>query len=215
MPVPLMKKKSFIRSGEGTVASYSWTDFAENTGNIRYYLAQDHTDAADHYFITGQTIRSNDKFTEDTTASATFVQVADIDFDILFNVPARIRGTAYASISLGIYNAAATGVLYCIANVRKYDGTTETEFADGQSAEFSVAPGVADKVLTVAIDLSTQQKIIAGEKLRITIEVFAKSSGGDTKIALYHDPADRNVTWNGDTQDTTQSYVTIPFILDL
>jgi hypothetical protein len=38
MAVPLMQKKSFLRSGEGSLVNYSWTDLADGTGYTRFYV---------------------------------------------------------------------------------------------------------------------------------------------------------------------------------
>jgi len=214
MTPPLMKKRSFLRSGEGAIASYSWTDMAEATGKVFYYLCSTHTDASDDYILTGVNLKSHDIRTDVTTVNVAYTKIIDFDFDLLFNVPVRIRGVANASISTALHNVANAG-LYAIVKLRKWDGASETEIADGQSKNLSTAGGVVQKVFLLDIDLSTITEINVGDTLRVTVEIWAICPANTTTGSLMHDPADRDSTFLGTAIDTTQSYVTIPFILDL
>jgi hypothetical protein len=92
--VKLMEKKSFVRSGEGSVASYQWTDIADGSGYVRLYVLQinDEVDSADDFTLATKAYycgATTNKYMQSPSAWA-------VDLTP-FNTPRTISGKAIAN----------------------------------------------------------------------------------------------------------------------
>jgi len=217
---------SFPVPTEAAIASYSYTDVAEGTGIITFYGASHQEESTEAYFLTQNEVYSNSVNTTIAIAETSFTKVIDHDYDLVFNLPKRIKGKARCNITIagGDSNSANTsGEVYAIIKIRHYDGSTETEVASGQSETLAFESSAnTSKTMCVEIDVSTARHYKKGETLRITVEIWAKKTAANsTWVGYGHDPKDRNVDvvvdYGSLPEDdyTKQLLFYIPFILDL
>ena len=202
---------------ESSIASYSYSDVASGTGFITDYLFNTEDDSAKDYHLASTANRSNDTTVSATTNSATFVEVINEDFDILFNKPQRIRGTAIVTIATGSdTGGGGSATHYAVATLYHYDGSTETSMATVQTAAHVNSTGGGNsKIFTARLDISTAVKFSKGDTLRLTVQIYGKASAGTDDFALFHSPQDRAVTFGGTVMSSTQSLINTPFIIEL
>lgn len=230
MGVPVV----YRRSGEQIISSYSFADTVQNVGYIKFYGLI----TSDDELLTPQTPYSNEVTKSAVTViTTTPAKVLDVDFDVLFNVQARIRGLAYVTVPVANYapDSAITKTVYIVARIRKYDGSTETEIANKQGKSWTyatTATNIYTSLHTVAINVPLT-KIKKSEYLRVTIEVWASINSGTTgptdEIWIGADPQGRLTSWDNDnfdlgnwgaaprtfaSGDVTTLSATIPFMVD-
>ena len=220
-----MQKKSFLRSSEGSIASYNYTDVAEGTGVISFYGTATKDQTTLSYLLVGNIVSANNVYTEGTSSTAgSFNKDLDLDFDTTFNMPKVLKGTAYVTLTFGFPDTATADSQvsgYVIAKLRKYSGTTETEIASSQS-ETLTAASQQQYIKTVALKIAVTTGVVfaKGDILRLTIEFYGQRLGGNNRTCrVYHDPSDRNNPTTPLETDTetasTQLKAYIPFKLDL
>ena len=199
-----------------SIASYDHTDIADGSGTITYdglNTEEAGLTATHDYLLTSQAPYSHNIYTN--TASVGDA-VLDIDFDLTFNRPQRIRGTMYINATSATAMSSASGGVIFVAKVRKWDGTTETEIANNTSGHQGVGAGGKNFFIhcwSVEIPLTHFKK---GETLRITLELNSNSSGGGTAAyALFHDPKNRTESWNAVSVTTSTLKFYVPFVLNV
>jgi len=226
MPIPVR----FRKSGEGSIASYNYYDLQEGSGVTVFYGGTHKETTTEAFYLSTNADYANSVTTYADTTSGSAVKVLDHDYDLAFNMPKRIKGKLRAIFSIGNTTSVSGKAheTYAIVKVRKWDGTTETEIANAQSETHvrSAAQYIADsRTINVEVNISTLQKFNKGETLRITIEIWAKSSdGADGNRSGYgHDPRDRNdpgvegSTGTKIIEDTDTTVLTfhVPFVIML
>ncbi len=207
------------------IASFDSTDLAEGTGIVIYNGAKDQSG----YILTRNQVYS-DNVNDGTdqqgittisalTTSNSFVQMLDLDFDLVFNVPRIINGKFYANLPLGSI-ATEQREWYAIVTIKHYDGTTETVIGTVQSAtNLNGGGSTGSEMSLVSVDL-TKKQFKATDILRITVEVWGKVSGAvNLYVGLGHDPKNRNdpnTTFKTieDGDDTTLLFY-VPFVIDV
>jgi hypothetical protein len=220
--------QNFLRSSEGAVASYSFTDIAEGTGVVIYNGCDIYDAATQDYIITTSIPYSDSPGTQDTSSLASVHKVMDIDFDITFNRPQRIRGDLQANVTLYVgHGTAANSSEACFVNLipKHFDGTTETQLFSSQSSDFDAADQeVRGSTRFVKGNIPNVQLFNAGDTLRITIEVWCR--GNNTPITFFHDPKSRTANLNSfisghhssapdrDAPTTTLNFY-VPFVIDI
>ena len=152
--------KRFLKSAEGAVASYDYTDIAEGTGIQTFYATQSRDAATQRYLLMEAALYPE---------SPVIINNQDIDFDLtMFNLPKVVKGTAYVSLGAFIDGSPQT---YTIAvQVRKWDGTAETNISSVISDTVSDS---SHKMMLLKIPL-TQTNFKKGDVLRLNVT----SSGG-------------------------------------
>ena len=192
-----MKKKSFLRSSEGSIASYNYTDIADGTGVRTFYLCVTRDSSATDYILTQNRIYSNSVY-----VTANF----EDDFDLTaFNLPMTVKGTAVVNMMYYVNNVNNN---YIEVQVRKYNGSAETNVSSTvQSANISGATTTG--VATMKIPL-TQTSFKRGDILRLHVKV--NTTGGTflmgTDPLSRADPATPAFT-------ITNSFINLPFRIDL
>ena len=206
------------------IASYAYTDIAEGTGIVLFYGASNHANGTTDYILTTNTPYSSRIVVSGAqiTADGTFGQIATQDYDITFNHPQNIKGTAYLNISIGGYSiTTATGnkVWLSGAILQKYDGSTTTTLVAVSGAVVNITPAnqvvSATQFLPLALTGTTHFK--AGDTLRLSLDLWGYNGAGDLSHGGWgSDPADRNdpgAKTIADT-DTTKLELYIPFLLN-
>lgn len=210
------------------VASYNYFDAEDGTGVVVYYGFTHKEVSTLSYGLSKQSVYSSQIVTTDTRSGSTpdWSKELDNDFDVKFNEAKTLKGKVKITCSLGGYQGAGTGTgeMYIIAKIRKWDGSTETELFNGTSETVQTVKGATlynSKTINWEVDVTTPTLIPAGETLRLTFEVWARTTG-DAAIGFGygHDPKDRNdPTQTPATAqviqdaDTTIMEVHIPFLL--
>ena len=206
---------NFPAPTERSIATYNYTDIAEGTGVVIFYAGGVTNSAGEDFILATNPYYGKPADSSDNDNSSPILGIReDLDFDITFNMPQRIKGNAIVTIPFAFHGNSegtpATG--YVIAKIRKWDGTSETEIASVQSETTSTisTSNYNDQIYALKIPITTLQDFKAGETLRLTIQAYA---GGTGRIywRLGHDPMDRTLG----TFDTSQLRAQIPFVLDL
>jgi predicted acyl esterase len=197
------------------IASYNYTDLADQTGVVKFYGFTKHDGTTKTYGLGINPIYSND-----IESTGLRDSIGDFDFDLTaFNNPNTIRGTAVINLcARGTGEAGTTTTTWVHARIRKWDGTTETEIANGRSEGFNATSTTTIKIVNFKVDIpKTQFK--KGETLRITIELRFSNSSSDQGGSMAHDPMNRDGTTispsTDDPTSTTKLEVYIPFDIDL
>lgn len=169
--------------GIGHLSLYGFWINEEN-GSASYKLTQDTSQAS-------QIIRTSVASSYGTS----YTKELDIDFDVELGRPLIVDGQFQGNIPISIHiDGVQTVGAYCNVIVKKYDGSTETTIASGESDNRGGqgANSYTSHLHAVAFDLP-RTKLKKGEFLRITVEVWAQTTAstdtGDTAIG--HDPRDR------------------------
>ncbi|KKK65019.1 hypothetical protein LCGC14_2978380, partial [marine sediment metagenome] len=190
-----LKKK--YQTKESAIASYNYTDLAEGTGVTEYFGANNVDNAAASHFLSKNITYSNDKITHIITGGAGDALRLDLDFDLLFNIPARIKGKVRCQIPWVQGHTTSgnlSGTSYAIVKVRKVTAAgAELEIAQNvKSDTLTVANLVCEgTVKNVEVDITSVNLFKEGETLRITIELWSSGGSSGAKIGLCHDPQNR------------------------
>jgi hypothetical protein len=195
MEVPLMKKKSFVRS-QGAISSYDWTDIAEGTGVVNFWGLKMRDATGEVYRINTNAFYSA---SIETTESGSFTNngvstwsSTARNFDLSpFNFAKTARGKA--SVVIYWRNTLSTNTPGTITvGVYKYDGSTETLV--GSTSHTSANFGASHfDVIEIAL---TQTSFRKGDLLRLKIsyQTGVNGSGGTTNcdFTFGHDPINRD-----------------------
>jgi hypothetical protein len=211
---------NFPIPSEVAIASYDYQDVADGTGIVSFYGSKVVYNAVTDYILTSDVIFSSEVKLDYTGigGGASFALAIDYDFDVMFNVPKRVKGIARINDGWGVATDSATPSTleaYIIFKLRKWDGSTETEIANITTETLSIGDDESSyKVLNLPVEIATLVNFKIGETLRLTVEVWVKGSGaGNHHTFLGYDPKDR--IEDTEVLDTTQLKLNIPFILDL
>ena len=188
--------KRYLKTNEGIVSTPTYIQFTTGTAFTTLYGGS----VSGGNILASDLFYSNEILTDSGLInSVTFKKAIDKDFDVLFNQTIELRGEAIISIPVILYHTAGAGspptsAAYIKARVRKWDGTTETEIANGDSKEWSVTNNQNFwnyKVHSARVNIPATV-FRAGEYLRLTIEVWAKEGQvNNSRVLIAHDPQNR------------------------
>ena len=202
-----MKKKSFLKSSEGAVASYDFNDVAEGTGiQVFTGVFYRNGDAVPGNAISGGILAKPGQIGVSTRLAISGAAIAasgwtkDVtqDFDLGgFNSPRIVQGTGYV---MALFNQTDTGTAppgggdtsgQLVIHVKKVDSSDAETTLITQSGAIVHADNAHnfDTPELIKIDYpNTHFKI--GDKLRVTAEVWSESdTNGVRQMALYTDPS--------------------------
>ena len=215
------------------IASFNFIDIAEGTGNVIFFCYAHQEQTTVGYSLSTQVLFSEgaalsppdgNGFTEAIGTSASFQKEIDIDFDLAFNLPQRIKGKLKSFFTWGCTDTTDSlqrGEAYVILRVRKWDGSTETEIANAQSKTLVIDANEGKYATTnMEIDLTSVNHFKKGESLRITIEVwFKKTAANNRQVRFYHDPQGNTILAADESDsgftNSTIFQVHVPFLIDL
>ena len=170
------------------------------------------------------------------TLAGTYYELLDVNFDIIFNLPKRIKGNFLANIPFGVelHNGTTANVIYkCELLVYHYNGSSETQLGSTGTSELIFTSMSRDAeqshITSIKVNLPTIRHFKKGETLRFTIKVYVKSTttgeimmGGigcdpqnrtDTKIEL--EANDNQELQIIETNEPTQLSFHVPFVPDI
>ncbi len=222
---PQMKKQSFIRTGEGAIASYDFDDMIRGVSYLIYYgscyrLAQTGTGTYHSLENPMYPTISNTSYS-DSGDHVGYVSLDDLDFNSAeFNSPLKIGGLFRVQLTMGSKRNNPRSITFRVRAVfKKISGATEstigtTEYA--YTTKFGDDADVQVKLLEVELPL-TNFKI--GDYFQITLErqVYSPNYAYNPVCIVWHDPLDTDAgtTWHNKTIPTTQLIFHVPFKIDL
>lgn len=201
----LMKKTSFLRSGEGSISSYSWTDLAEGTGIVDFKGARasiDATPANDIYFLTEKVVPVS---VGGSVIAAGTPSATEFNFDVTFNLPKVIKGKCLIAIPVYIQS---TGSVTPKITLFHYDGVTETTLVSQLTLESK--GGTATPQEWACIMDIPQTTFKRGETFRVCFNFDSSTSSFQNQ--LVHNPAGDDSTYS---ITGGRLSVLVPFRLDL
>lgn len=217
MPLKNPELTKFTTASDAVV-NYSYSDIRDGTGTQVYFGAATTDSVGVNYILNKNAVYSDPPQTASTMTGAAFAKEIDIDFDVsTFKIAQTVEGTAQFSMTWILNQPAAGGTEgYLIFRLKKND----VEIGSVQSE--TVAQVAGGNVTTSLLDLAVSAAHFeVGDVLRVTVEAWAKRSGGDGQIIILHDPKGR-VYSNPDAltitplpEDTSVFQVNIPYKLDL
>jgi hypothetical protein len=211
---PKLTKKSFLKSSEGTIASYSSYDFAEATGITDFHGCAVSTSAATTYVLTTTGVTSS---IIDYGPSTEWPTNNDYrTFETTFNLPKNIRGTIIANIPI-LWRCSAGAVVsasyYVLVTAQKETGgvtsdiSSEVQSKTHTTGNVSAAGTYYNNMFAVplAVSLTHFKK---GDKLKFKVQGNITITGGTFIYLLGHDPA------NWDTTNNLDMQFHVPFVID-
>ena len=206
---------------EKILANYSYSDVSDGTGYIIYYgFAHTETTNTSYALTTQSSMMSSAVFTTGATTTP-ISKIADIDFDLIFNRPQRIKGKVRATFVFGAAEtgtASTEGTAYVTIKLRKWDGSTETEIASATSATLTFPAQTATwQKNNVEIDVSTIAAFKAGETMRVTMELYGADNTNQRTIKFYHSPDNEDDPNESGVSETypTKFMIHIPYLLNI
>lgn len=207
---------NFAIPGENLIASYNFFDVAEGSGIVEFCGCKVATGSASYNYIltTNKTMYS--VFVGDTGGYSTLNGFSGV-FEVVFNLPKTIKGTATLCVPICCYAQTGTRTGYITADIRKYDGSSETTIgASTQSPSItginSFIPGMTNIKFSIA-----RTNFKKGDTLRLYIAGTASGGSGSTADAIGHSPIGSQETATGDffVGMTSRLSLFIPFMIDL
>ena len=215
---------------EPAIATFNFTDIAEGTGVFLFKGFTDINDTTIGYNLGGADFYSYSTATGVTLADDNnFTKQIDIDFDLSpLNLPRTIKGDVVINLSFatapgGDGGSTDTSLVYVIAKLRKWDGSTETELGSAQTQTLTGNSFLTQVAKTTLVKFNVSRTHFRkGETIRLTLEGWGKvavgtrPSGSHSTMTISHDPKDRNIIDTGTVDaDASKLDLYIPFELGL
>lgn len=209
-------RRTYTRTANPAIASYSYVDIADGTGVQKFYGAK----TKSGFILTPQTLYSELIFTSVNAPYAAAV-LLDNDFDVTFNMPKTVKGTLIVNVPFihevstsGLRTFDVTITVQRVSNgVSTTIGTdTATQYSDTGTGQ--TAANFRERIVSVAL---TQTHFKKGDTLRIHVKLDIYNANGNCLFYTYHDPAGRAYGSPVITDGTinTQMVFYVPFRIDL
>ncbi len=169
-----------------------------------------------------------DTFETPTVSNLTpdsYFKRGDIDYDLTVGTTMLLNGKAVINLTTNGNEGGNAGAYHIIAKIKKDDGTTETTLGTGQGRNIQMVNGGAYVRHGILIDVSSKTtRLVKGDILRITIEMWAATVGSILSFKLFNDPKSLNkhniqiASSDGESNysgTTTDLHVILPFKLDV
>lgn len=208
-----MPVSGVIKGETVPLANYDYQDLAAGTGIVSYYAAKG--GSAGTGILTTTKVYSRPYLSSAAANVLAYTKLIDLDFDMIVNKHITIRGSTIINVPISYTGDLGNGyTTYCYvkARIRKWDGVTETEIASGDSDEVSNGGSILYAMLgPIVTTISTRIK--SGEYLRITIEVWGKSSSaslGYQAVGVAYDSMNRTTGWDASGVCPSNLIIPIP-----
>jgi len=169
----------FRRSSGQKLVSFDHIDVATGYGYVTFYALNTIEDATINYHLSSNTFKGYLALSPKIgTTETTFTKIETIDFDSnIFDKPILIKGDVIIQSGFESEEGSDTGDGYRIMKLKKWDGTSETNIGQAQSETHDIT-GQDLGLSANMIQLSEAVEINAGDRIRLTIEVWAKTDSG-------------------------------------
>lgn len=187
-----------------SVVNYDFLDITTGKGILTLY-GGDHYSPSKTWILTPNTFYASDGSTY-VGAGATL----DIDFDLVLKRPLIVEGTCLVTAPIYVQAPAATAITPTIY-FRKWDGSTETEYASSAVAYTTGTSAGQSYVINAMFDIpNTSFKI--GETVRISVACGTLAKN----VEWYYDPANRTaINGSTNTLQTSRFQVLLPVKVDV
>ena len=222
----LMKKKSFLRSGEGAIASYNYEDIASGSGVIVFYAhnARYMTQAVynatiyENYSLVTERIFSE---VYEIAVPASYGQEVTTDYEFtsnVFNTKRILNGRCFFNPILKLTaNSTSNNAYYFIVfTLYKISGENTINLGSVISAAESILGGTGSKYVRTSTYLDVNKEVFkVGDKIKIKMSIHT-GVGNNAGITLYIDPAGRSLPADSSGKtETADSRFYIPFKIDV
>jgi len=191
----------YFRRSASVSANYSWTDLIAGVGYRTYYLCGQNQWSSFGPYIFFVTPRPMDACSDDQaiaiaglTTNADWTTIIDKDFDLLFNMPAIIYGTAFVNSTVKVWSNSDASPGFAKLTINFYHVSTdaaETLLGTFTTDQMSGISTPSYSRYSIPISLSNK-KFAIGEKLRLNVYVEGKIESGKTMYCrIYIDPTSR------------------------
>lgn len=188
----------------------AWRTASTNNPNVLRGFAFDSTDAG------GNTGESTN-FGNLETGGSYVKHATELDFDLEVGKNFTIEGEMLTNFSIGIPSSMNGKTFDFKFNIslRRWDGTTETEIAQADSAVIAGTAGASYEERRIAVLVEvTKTTFKKGEFIRVSMEVFSKSNTAGMGFNAGHDP--NSVSTKSDVMEGDLSFkVWTPFDVQL
>jgi hypothetical protein len=217
-------------TGEGNFINYNWSDLATGTGYKTFWCGTAIEVGTEVYNLIPEALQTFSKY---TTAVNTAIE---INFNLLFNTPTRLRGTAHINIPLAIRNVDSNphnGTMACTLKLYKVaSGGAETQIGSTVSKTFTWSMAAAISVPGNDYDWNYWNFVgdvvmpltlfKPDEKLRLEITAAAPGEAHQS-VYIFHDPTNYGLSSDPSLYDDTgiykiasfKSLINIPFKIAL
>lgn len=187
-----MEKKSFLRSGEGSIASYTWTDLITQQGYVDFYGMSVFVDDAEEFVLPTKVMK-----TQSLKMSGSCNYLDDsAEIDTLetsaFTQPLILGTEAYLTFSWVMHRKYAGGSDHKIKVTILKNDTSIGSFT-GETISLTDAETKQDRY-TIKIDLSEDTRVKIGDQIKIKFEITFENGDDDVYIDVYTDPYDEEHT---------------------
>ena len=218
-------QRNYRGIGEGNIASYNWTDIAEGTGNVNFYLAVTAKSGPTYsYELTSDTsfnsfgVRLTGGYTGNVI---TFPNNATTNFDFNltpFSLPKTVNGTALVNLFYHIFNTIATlQNLYTTLTIYKVSGGDVTSIGTAVSNTVFGSSALDDGVGVISVPITISNKVVfkRGDYIRLRVAGTVANVAGAPQVHVGTDPGNSEYVKGGKTAFRTNSFIRIPFKIDL
>ncbi len=214
--------QEFPPGAEQAIASYDFTEISSGTGYSNFYPAASTVSGAATYLMATDTSITSGEAVKKLTGAA---NASTIDYDVIFNLPQRVKGKVILSYATGAAYGNGTCNMHTRAKLYKLDVNGNAKLLDQEYATNLITATVGDTLVTsrnlIQFDLTDKVRLFKkGEGLRVNI--YMSMGGGSQSTAGYaQDPSGSADTTEGsalqviDTGYSTTMTLAIPFVLDL
>lgn len=206
--------RSLFPPGREFTINYTWVDVMAATGYI-LFDGQRLPLLAPIYTLVPSSIATTICKTATTTtatcSSTSMTKLMDLDYDSsALELPKNIKGNTIVNLKWSIKNNSGSSATSfdakAIVKLRKWDGSSETEIASGESKVYSgnlTTSQTTTVETTIAFDTPLAH-FKKGEDIRLTIEIWGDKTGGETMT----------FTFNPVATGTTRLMCALPHRLD-
>jgi hypothetical protein len=223
-PTPdLMKKNSFIKTGEPILTSYDFEDLVDGANYLRLYACRVYNNG-DYYLISEKRIDPFIFYNTDAYKGATasvgvgvdFTQVLSLTFNTpIFNFPRMANGTARIQLPayLGLNDSGSIRVTLTLSNAT----TSEVLATDTWTNTSASGPLVFDTRNYQRFITISNKWIAQGQQIRLNVLIDAKRTAAAVTATgqVAFDPINRSIGTPAFTPSadvlSTQLIVEIPF----
>lgn len=211
--------------------NYDYIDILTGQGYITFYIVRAETDNVEVNLLTPIQVicRENDKSisVSDSSPDGTKTEIFNTDYDYKVRVASNLAiGTGYIEVNQR-HGGSGTGKFHFVqVKLRKFDGSTETEIANGETRISSGSGGTDTRRELATLDITSQVHFNPGDILRATVilSVTANNASGSVSTGYHVEPFSRNklkvqiASADGETSfsgEPTSFKVILPFKLNL
>ena len=204
--------KPFPTPSSPAIASFNWTDIADNTGIRAFYLAQSTNSVDTEYTLSNSATTSDPKLWQKQNQGVSGTKTLNFD-STGFQNPQEIGGIVRFSFTHGTNNTTGSGTNNVQVKLYTYDGSSETQIGASATSPdaYTTADGVIrsnERLLQIEIPRTIIQR---DEQLRVKVLITYTGAAGNVWQYLWTDPMNNTL----DSGNTTAFTVFIPFKIDL